>query len=184
MADTYHDDLLKWLRLIMMTTSMRNFQSLRTLFLVKPVLPSTTTVRQPSSWASMAVLQKFSLECTKPDGESLCLRAFVCVYLYIPLPVPLYMSVRLGVFTPGYLCVCDFCASACLWVCASVSLRVSVCFCVSMFVCVIVCPFVSICLSVYLSLYACLCSYISVSVVCETTLLKRRIRWKSGQGSS
>ena len=41
-------------------TSMRNFHNLRTLFLVKPVLPSTTTVRQPSSWASMAVLGSFS----------------------------------------------------------------------------------------------------------------------------
>ena len=41
-------------------TSMRNFHSFKTLFLVKPVLPSTTTVRQPSSWASMAVLGAFS----------------------------------------------------------------------------------------------------------------------------
>ena len=41
-------------------TSMRNFHSFKTLFLVKPVLPSTTTVRQPSSWASMAVLGSFS----------------------------------------------------------------------------------------------------------------------------
>ena len=38
-------------------SSIRYFQSFSTLFLVKEVLASTTTVRQPSSWVSIAVLK-------------------------------------------------------------------------------------------------------------------------------
>ena len=38
-------------------SSIKYFQSFSTLFLVKEVLASTTTVRQPSSWVSIAVLK-------------------------------------------------------------------------------------------------------------------------------